>query len=474
MNLYTGEFKESRFTSEGRVTLRGAEVAYRVVAEDTVLCGADEKPAASIFSFSYLRSGMPQGAPRPVMFVYNGGPGSASMWLHLGLFAPRRLKLDDPLNPPTTPPYSLEDNPHSPLDVCDVVLVDPVETGYGRLLNPGAADQFFGIDADANAVAVFIESWLTRHQRWDSRIYLAGESYGAVRNCMLANALMAGPTSALGRLVGISVSGILMLGATVTTGGEVYVIQGGVEPSVLQLPSLAATHWYHHRDGKPALEDFVEEAWRFSHEHYLQALFLGSRMPQDGREEVMRRLAYFTGLEEGYLREHDLRIGKGDFASLLLRDEGCQVGIYDGRYKLKNAAHTAISDPVADDPAMGLYTPAFTGAMNGPLKQELNITLDREYKAINFAVNEKWKNESMRTPLQSLMAAMRRNPDLRVLFATGCFDLATDLGGVRYTVSHMGMPAERVIVREYPSGHMPYLGEESVTRLAADIRAFIR
>jgi carboxypeptidase C (cathepsin A) len=472
MKISNGEFQESHFTATGQVTLRGEPVAYEVVSEDNVLVGDDGKPAGSIFSFSYFRTGLADGAPRPVVFVYNGGPGSACIWQHLGLFGPRRVRLEDAVHPPTTPPYELDDNPHSPLDVCDIVMVDPVETGYGRLLNPEAAEQFFGIDTDANVMALFIESWLTRYKRWDSKIYLAGESYGTVRNCVLANALMAGPTSPLGRLVAISVSGILMLGPAVSTSG--YIFQEGVESSVIKLPSLAAIAWYHRPAGKPDLETFVEEAYRFSYETYLKALFLGDRMGPAERDEVIRRLVCFTGLDDSYFREHDLRVSKDDFVSMLLKDEGCQVGTYDGRYKLKQLLHTAMPDVVSDDPAMGQYTPAFTGAMNGPLKIELNITFDREYKAINFAINEKWKNESQRTPLQNLLAAMRRNEDLRVFFGTGYYDLATELGGVRYTVSHMGMPAGRVVVKEYPSGHMPYLGEESATILAADIREFIR
>jgi carboxypeptidase C (cathepsin A) len=471
VKVSTGEFAPSRFVSEGSAVLSGNKVDFRVVCEDNVVCDDAGKALGSIFSYSYLRTDGGD-AQRPAIFVYNGGPGSSSVWQHLGLFAPRRIKLEDPVNPPVLPPFELEDNPHAPLDVCDVVMIDPVETGYGRLLDPEAGKQFFGIEQDACAMAHFIEGWLTRYGRWDSRIYLAGESYGTLRSCVLASTLMGGPFSSAHRLVGISVAGILMLGAHLHTTG--YAAQEPVEPAVLQLPSMAATAWYHRRDAKPELADFVEDAHQFSYEEYLPALFKGSRLGEREMAHVVERLAWFTGIPAAYFREHGLSITTGAFAIELLRDEGRAVGIYDSRYTMKNVQESGVQDPVGDDPAMGQYSPAFVGAMQGPMKRELNITFDREYKAINFAANSAWDNNLQRTPVQHLQAAMRRNRDLRVMFGQGYWDLACPIGQVRYFLSHAGLPGDRVCERLYPSGHMPYLGEESALALAADLREFIR
>lgn len=470
MKMSPGEFAASRFLAEGTVVLRGKKVDYRVVSEDNVLCDDAGKTTGSIFSYSYLRHEA-RDARRPVVFVYNGGPGSSSVWLHLGLFAPHRVKLADPVHPPVLPPFELEDNPHSPLDVCDVVLVDPVDTGYGRLLDPEAGKQFFGIEQDACAVAHFIEGWLTRYNRWDSRIYLAGESYGTIRSCVLANTLMGGPTSPAHRLVGVSVAGIVMLGAHLPTKG--VTVPEPVEPAVLQLPALAATTWYYNRDGKPDLDTFIAEAQRFACDTYLPALFLGDRLSKDDRALVNEHLAYFTGVPAAYFAEHGSQIAPDAFAAELLRDDGLTVGAYDSRYTLKTASRGGVQDPVADDAAMGQYTPAFVGAISGPLKRELNITFDREYKAINFAVNAAWDFAGQQTAGQHLAAAMRRNRDLRVLFGHGYWDLACPFSHVQYAVAHMGLPLERVELQLYPSGHMPYLGEESALALAGDLRAFI-
>jgi carboxypeptidase C (cathepsin A) len=472
MKLSAGEFKESRFAAEGSLVLRGETVKYRVVSEDNLFCEDAGKPLGSMFSYSYFREGGGTSAQRPVVFVYNGGPGSSCVWLHLGFFAPRRVRLADPLNPPVLPPFELEDNPHSPLDVCDIVLVDPVETGYGRLLDPEAGKKFFGIEADASAFTQFIEGWLTKYRRWGSKVYLAGESYGAIRSCVLVNSLMGGPTAQVERMVGISVAGILFLGSYFPKNG--YMTPESVEPAVLQLPGVAAANWYHHPAGKPDLESFVEEAYRFSYETYLPALFLGGQLCEKEFEQVAGRLAYFSGLPASYLKEHQLRISADSFAARLLKEEGITLGLYDSRYKLKNAVESGLQDPVGDDSAMGQYSPAFLGAMAGPLKEELKITFEREYKAINFSINRGWENDLKQTPLQYLLAALRRSRELRVLFGQGYWDLVCPLGQIRYAVSHMHMPAERVQVALYPSGHMPYLGEDSAAKLAGDVRAFMR
>jgi carboxypeptidase C (cathepsin A) len=282
---------------------------------------------------------------------------------------------------------------------------------------------------------------------------------------------MGGPTSTVERLVGIPVSGIIMLGAYLQKNG--YHAQDYVEPAVLHLPVIAATAWYHKRNGRPDLETFVEEAYRFSYEKYFGALFLGNRLDRAEYEQVAARLAYFTGLPAGYFHEHGLRITSDVFAGELLKEDGLAVGIYDSRYTLKNAVESGMKDPVGDDPAMGQYSPAFVGAMMGPLKQDLRITFEREYKVINFSINKIWENDLKQTPMQYLLAAMRRNPDLRVMFGQGYWDLACSSGQVRYLVSQMGMPGERILIKDYPSGHMPYLGEESAASLAGDIRGFI-
>lgn len=464
-------FTESSFIAEGHVVIGGKTIPYTVISEDNVIHGDQGKPVGSLFTYSYFRKDINECRNRPVIFVYNGGPGSSSIWLHLGLFGPYRVKLDDVLSPPVNPPFKIENNPYCPLDVCDIVMIDPVETGFGCLIEQDSAEQFYGYDQDALSICLVIEGWLTKYNRWASPIYLAGESYGTIRSCVLANMLTGGPNTKSGILNGISVAGIIMLGSAVSTGKELF--RENVEPSVINLPAVAAVAWYHKREDKPDLETFVEEAYRFSYEQYLQALFLGDALPSEQCVKVAGSLSYYTGVDQAYFLEHGLRLTINDFSVLLLKNKGLQVGLYDGRYVLKNTFDIGTPDPVADDPAMGQYTLSFIGAMNSIVKKELGITFDRPYKAINFNVNGTWKFDSERTPLQYLLAAMRRNKEMRLFFGTGYFDLATTTGAVRYTASHMGLPSERVTVKEYPSGHMPYLGEDSVQNLARDLKAFI-
>ncbi len=469
MKLFNENFIESRFTSEGEVNINGNAIPYKVISEDNMINDDGGKPMGSIFSFSYFRSDI-ENRRRPVVFVYNGGPGSSSLFLHLGFFGPKRVKLDDVVHPPVCPPFEAENNPHCLLDICDIVMIDPVGTGYGRLLDEQAAPQFFSVQQDAYYIGLFIEGWLNKYNRWDSPRFLVGESYGTIRNCALLDILMGGYSNLAGNLNGISVNGVIMLGPGVTTTSHYE--QEGVEASVINLPTMAAVSWYHKREGKPKLEVFVEEAYRFSYDVYLRALFLGDRMPKDQFDDVVCSLSYYTGIDKHYFTEKGLRIDIEDFAGMLLKKEEMRVGFYDGRYILKNS-NIGITDHVGDDPALCQCAPIFIGVMNNIVKKQLNITFERAYKSLVFDISKGWKFNYDRKPLQSLLAAMRRNRDMRVFFGSGHYDLCAVTGLARYTASHMGMTSERVIVKEYPSGHMPYLGEESVKMLADDMREFL-
>lgn len=471
MKLLSDSFIESQFISEGQININGTNIPYKVISEDNVITDEEGKSLGSIFSFSYFRSDIKDNTNRPVIFAFNGGPGSSSIWLHLGFLGPKRVKYDDVLNPPICTPVQIEENTHCMLDLCDIVLIDPVETGYGILIDeePETKKQFFGIEQDAYSIALFIEKWLIKYNRWDSPKFLISESYGTVRSSVLSNMLMGG--TKIGRLIGIPLNGIIMLGSALT----IYEGQQYVERSVIELPTMAATSWYHNHASKPDISTFIEESYKFSYEEYLKALFLGNSLPQDKLAEIINKLSYFTGLPMDYFVENGIRINVREFATQIMKNIGFEVGIYDGRYLLKRINSLGQPDPVADDPAMGTYTPSFIQAMNNIIKKDLNITFDRTYKAINFSINKvwEWENECNCTPIQHLKASMRRNPHMKIFFGSGYYDLCTVMGDVRYIASQICMPMERVIVKEYPSGHMPYLGEDSAKILEFDIRKFI-
>jgi carboxypeptidase C (cathepsin A) len=466
--------KDSRaaFITEHEITLRGETVRYRAIAEETAVEDDMGKPLASLFTYTYLRTGAGNCVKRPVIFAFNGGPGSSSAWLHLGLFGPRRVSLSDDVNPEVLPPYELEDNPHCLLDTCDLVMIDPVNTGYARLYQEGAQSQFYGVRQDAGVLALFIESWLNRYDRQMSPRFVAGESYGTIRACMLLRELMGGPMTENHRLLAIPVNGVILLGSALTL--QVLGAAPAVYPEVLKLMAQAAVHHYHHPDGKPGVADFAEEAWHFAGGDYLQALFAGEALDAEKRRKLCGKLEYFTGVSAEWFDGHNLKVDDVSFRSLVLREIGLDVGSYDGRYTMTHTELLPVCDPVGDDPAMGKYTPAFSGAMNTVIRSELGITLDREYRAIDFAVNGKWDYSSPVSPAEALTAAMRRNEKMRVFFVSGLYDLVTHPGEVRYLTAHLNLPKDKVTVREYESGHMPYIGKESAEKLEADLRAFIR
>lgn len=456
--------EKSRFESQGSFVLNGQTIPYHTVCEDHFFVDEEGQPAATVFSYAYFRSDIDDPSTRPILFAYNGGPGCSSLWVHAGLFGPRRIKLTDELHLPTTPPFELEDNPHCLLDLFDIVLLDPVGTGLGRLFQEKARAEFYDTDGDIRSLAQVIDQWLTRHHRRNSPILLAGESYGTGRSALLAGELSgAGPEKP--DTLGLSVSGIMLLGST-------FFAPIPAEASAVNLITMAAVCHYHRPQSRPERDTFLAEAFAFAQNEYLPALFLGDALETQRKQAVAEKLEYFTGIERSFWLRHRLLIDlQKEFAHKLLEDEGLAVGFYDARYTWPDDPDINTANVIADDPAMGRYTPAFQTAF-GLLREELNITFDRASKGLVFDVNESWNRKFKTSPAQALAGAMRRNPRMQVFFASGLYDLATTAGNARYLATHSHLDMDRVMIGEYPSGHMAYLGEESAELLAADMRTF--
>ncbi|MDO8901641.1 MAG: peptidase S10 [Phenylobacterium sp.] len=458
------------FVTQHAGVFGGRRVSYEAIAGETILRDAKGAPAATLFSFSYVEKAAPSN--RPVIFIFNGGPGSSSVWLHLGMAGPRQVDFTDEVNPPTVPPFALKDNPNALLDVADLVFIDPPGTGYSRVLPTGRTEDYYGVNQDALAVANFMSAWLSRNNRWNSPKFVMGESYGTTRAAALATTLMGGPTSASGELGAITLNGVLVLGPAM--GGPV-----GDHLYGANLPAMAASAWYHRpelRQGR-GLDEAVEAARTLASGPYMRALYLGSALPAADRLALADQLAALTGVPAQTWLANRLRLGLGGFSRELLKDKGLQVGAYDSRYVLPLKA--AGADPVADDPAMGQYTPAFVGALNGYVVKELKVRMDTPYIPIAFTqVNSKWDygpgGPRGRDAAAELAQALRRNPSLRLFVAAGHYDLVTTVGAAEYALSQVDLPANRVTLKAYPSGHMPYLGAESARTLAEDVRAFIR
>lgn len=460
---------ERKFVTQHKGTFGGSEIAYTATADDTFL-KSHGTAAGALFSFSYVRQGVKDAASRPVTFVFNGGPGSSSLWAHIGVLGPARVPFGDPAHPTLAGPFQLQPNPLCPLDATDLVFIDPIGTGFSHFVGGGKAEDFYGVDEDALSVLDFIDQWLSKNHRWSSPKFVVGESYGTVRAAVLAKLAGGGPFGS-GTMPGISLNGVILVGVALGASGEDASVQG-------LLPSLAATAWYHGKVDKKgrSFEAFLKEVRDFDAGEYAVALYAGNRLQDAQRRAIAARLAAMTGLQEGFILEHDLRLSNKDFAKELLRDRNSNVGMYDARYVLPAAGDAG--DPVADDPAMGQYTPSYVAAFHQYLTDELDVKINEPYQVIAFReVNGRWNwgaGGPSANRVGDLAAAMRRNPQMKLMVASGYFDLVTPFAEAEYMVGHSSIPAERIQYKVYESGHMVYLGETGARAFATDVRDLVK
>jgi len=465
------EFEPKRFEADGSLVLNGQTIPYHTVAEDNVFYNTDGKPVASIFSYSYFRSDVKDPSTRPVLFGYNGGPGSSSMYVHAGFLGAKRIVYGDPDRPTALPPYEVIDNPNCLLDIADIVLVDPVGTGYGVLIDESLDKQFYGIEQDAEALLSFIEQWMQRYSRWTSPKYLVGESYGCTRSAAAAGIAA---TSGKERSYSIAFDGIVMIGNTVTT-GKYFGENVPAEPAVLGMPTYAAVNWYHNHPSNQTVEEFVAEAKEFADTEYLLALYQGSRLDPDQREHVIKRLMYYTGVSREYLESRDLRIEDNSFRQNVLKDKGLAVSRYDGRITRElympdeDERRIGTWDDATDD----RYSAYFYGALNGVILPSLNVKLNRTYVSSLLTYRTWDREEKMGTTGEHLRKAMHQTPGMRTFFANGWYDVCTETGILWYMLDHARLPMDRVCFKGYGSGHMIYIGEDNVKELCDDIREFI-
>ncbi len=463
-----------RFETNHQGIFGGQQIRYKAVVAENFTTDPAGKRTASVLTTSYIRTDVPKGTSRPVIFAFNGGPGSSSVWLQMGFLGPRRIDFTDVVKPETVPPFRIVDNTESPLDVADIVLIDPPGTGFSRVLPDGKPEEFYGTQQDAKMTVELIERWVRENERWNSPKYLVAESYGTIRAAVVSRLMAGGPTET-GNMDGMTLNGIILLGQAMDFKGS-----AGEDGGYLNLlPTLAATACYH---GKAAAgctaANQVAEAKKFAADEYFKALYKGSDLPSAERDAIAARLAALTGLSPDYIRRNDLRIHAPAFAQEILKDRGEQVGLYDARYTLPLSPNG--KDPVADDPAMGQYVPGFVASYNMYARDELGVSIDETYEPISFrAVNGRW--DYGRGPgaggdtnyADDLSIAMRRNPHLRLMVGEGYYDLVTPLGSADYVIAHARIPMAATEMHLYPSGHMPYLGTEGRQMLARDVRAFV-
>jgi carboxypeptidase C (cathepsin A) len=449
----------------------GVPVGYTATASETYLKGDDGTPKASIFSVAYVKE--PRDPTRPVTFLFNGGPGSGSVWLQMGAFGPKRVGTPSDARDDGAPPYPILDNPDSLLDVTDIVFIDPVGTGFSHTLGKTEGKDYWGVTQDAKSVSQFIRLWLNDNGRWNSPKFMGGESYGTTRSAAVVNQLE-------GAYNDVGLDGIILMSTILDFGAQANV-QGNEMPYVLFLPSMAAAAWYHHRVVNPpaSVDAFVQEARDFAEGDYAAALLKGQRLQGEARASIRRRLARFTGLSEEYLERADLRVTDQRFYKELLRDRGLAIGRLDARYTGKD--YDNAGETPDNDPSFYGIDAGYTAAVNSWLRDGLGFKSDRSYVTIGPVGNWDWdlsdqggEAKYYKSVAPYLSKAMRENSGLRVFVAAGYYDFATPLFGAEYALSRAGFPQDRIQFHYYEAGHMMYVHDESRAKLARDVRAFIR
>ncbi len=424
---------------------------------------------ARIFYMAYTLDGVADRAQRPLMFSFNGGPGSSSVWLHMGALGPKRVRmLDDGGMPP--PPFQLVDNEQTWLDFTDLVFIDPVGTGFSRAARPDLASRYFGLQGDIQSVGEFIRLYLARNERWSSPLFLVGESYGTTRASGLSGYLIER---------GIAFNGIMLI-STIMNFQTARFAKGNDLPYILFLPTYTAIAWYHKKlpaDMQSDLRRTLDEVERWAANEYTVALAKGDRLTPAERQEVIDRLNRYTGLDKRFIDNSDLRIEIQRFDKELLRDEKRTVGRLDGRFKGIDAL--AVTDTPDFDPSMAAIRPPYTATFNNYVRGELGFRSDLEYYILGGGVG-RWDFGSDNTyadTSEALRSAFAKNPYMKLFVASGYYDLATPYFATQYTLRHMGLDPSlqpSVTATYYEAGHMMYIDTRELARLKSDAAAFVR
>jgi len=460
--------------SHRRLTLGGKPIAFTATASTIDLKDSKGEAVARMFFVAYTADGADP-KQRPVTFLFNGGPGSSTLWLHMGSFGPMRVETPDAQAAPP-PPYRLVENTESLLDKTDLVFIDAVGTGFSRIVGKGEPKSFYGTDQDVAAFAQFIERWISANNRWNSPKFLLGESYGTTRGAALL--------AYLGRR-GVAFNGAIFVSSYLNAwddlSGPPFANDRAYE---LYLPTMAATAWYYKKiDPRPAdLAPFLAEVRAFALGDYAQALQQGNKLDPAARASIAAKLHRYTGLPESYILNANLRIDPSRFQKELLRGQRRTVGRLDSRYQ--GIDHDAAGETPESDAAENAIASAFTAALNSYVRETLGYKTDDLYKPSNYEeVGKDWDDrhqvDGNRAPMpdvaEDLRAIMTANPNLKIFSANGYFDFATPFFQTEYTLAHMGLDPtleKNILFGYYPSGHMIYLHEPSLKQMKTDLARF--
>lgn len=446
--------------SQHEMTIRGERVPYEAEVGMQPVWDEDGTVVASLFYTYYRRTDVDDVAERPLMFSFNGGPGSASVWMHIGYTGPRKLIIDDEGYP--VMPYGVVENPDSVLDVTDLVYVNPVNVAFSRIVGDAERERFFGVNEDIEYLSDWIGTFVSRHDRWRSPKFLIGESYGTTRVSGLAAELQGSEWLYLNGVILVSPTGL-------------GIDRDGPVRAALSLPNYTATAWYHGaldpelqaRD----LEEILPEVERFTIEEYLPVLARGGALEPEHRAEIAADVARWAGVSSDWVQHHNLAPTVGEFRKELLRDQGLTVGRLDARYRGRDREDAGESYDY--DPAMSAWNHAFSPAINAYLREELGWETDLQYWV--FGPVGPWNRADDSTG-ENLRQAMAENPFLHLMVQAGYYDGGTDYFSSKYTLWNLdpsGRLLERSRWRGYRSGHMMYLRAQDLVTSNQDVRDFI-
>jgi carboxypeptidase C (cathepsin A) len=472
------EPKEESSVTEHTLSIAGQSIPYKATASTTFLKDEKDEPTALMFSIAYTRSDAKDPASRPVAFIYNGGPGSSSVWLHMGAFGPRRIVTSNAQ--PTPPaPYEVVDNSDSLLDKTDMVFIDPVGTGYSHPVGKATGKDFWGIDQDVHSIAQFIVRWVTRNNRWNSPKFLMGESYGTFRSAALGNYLHQSNH--------MDVNGIVLISSVLDAGTLSFRI-GDDMPYIFYLPSYAAASWVNKdlADRPENLEAFLKDAREFASTDYAAALAKGSNLSPAEKATVAKKLSRFTGLGEDYLIKADLRVSLSQYRAEIERSKGLIPGRYDARFT--GPMYDLLAEHAQSDASYTDVAGAFAAAINSYLHEDLKFHSERNYEILSYepGSNWDWKHKSPGSEEgfpgspsvePDLIAALLSSPRLQVEVENGYFDMATPFFATEYTMDHLLLPKDlrgRIRLDYYTAGHMMYLNDADHDLLSSHIRSFIQ
>lgn len=471
---------EKNSVTEHDLTLGGKTIRYTATAGNLLIEGADEKPNASVFYVAYTMNGVTDGRTRPLTFLYNGGPGSASMWLHMGAVGPVRVVTSSP-TATGSGPYEIVPNEYSLLDTSDLVFIDAVGTGYSRPVGKGVIRDFAGTDQDVRAFQKFIYRYVSVNHRWNSPKFLFGESYGTTRSAALVDAL---------ENSGMSFNGVILMSSILN-----YFVQAPGTDSIFvgNLPSYAAIAWHYEKVSRKGRDQkaFLNEVRAFARGPYAEALAEGDALPAAQVDAMAARLASYTGLSVAYIKDANLRVSPARFRKELLRDQRAILGRYDARFEGTDV--DAAGETPGYDPSNTGIEGAFVTALHDYLDRELKYTSDETYLPSGPGVNQAWdhthrqgsaapaggegQGRAMRDAYVAgdLADAMRKNPRLRIFSANGLYDLATPFFITEYDLAHIELEPKlrgNIEFGYYPAGHMIYLNVDALKQFKADAAAF--